>query len=268
MKYSGKTAVLILLILLNFLHYSCQRFEEESVILLSPYDLYINSQPSKVVSITVNCSSPNDLEQFIVRSQIEGSFSKKELDTLIHGKTFYYKYEFFVPEVIDSSRIILEFTLRDATSKIVNNIRVLQVNPVAKLLTEHAGYELFSGNSGKPDSYNLVDGVPLFSFLGDHSKLHISDTSDSNILLKRWVSPAHSQFVRFNGFDYPNCTNVSIRNAFNAGIKTAFVDNLNQGDIILAKTTDAKASFIAIKIVSIIDNDGSEWDRYIFNIKK
>lgn len=270
MRYYKKETVFLLLLLLTLFNNSCQKVEEESVILISPSEIYIITQPSKVVSITANCSSPLDLKQFTITSQIEGSFSEKKLDTLIGGKNFYFKFEYLVPDLTDSTKIIIEFTLKDASGKVVNNVRVLEVNPVAKYLTESAGHEMFSGKSGKQNAYNLIDGVPLFSHLADSAKMHIVDTSNSPTLLKRWVSPAHAKFVRFNGFDYPNCTNISIRNAFNSGIKTDFVDNLNQGDIILAKIIYPKSKeyFVAIKIINIFDNSGSEWDRYIFNIKQ
>jgi hypothetical protein len=268
--YCKEKIILFLSLLLCILCYSCQNNDEESVILLSPPELFISTQASKVVSITANCSSPFDLRQFTITSQIEGSFSEKKLDTIIDGKKLYFKFEYLVPDLTDSTNIIIEFVLKDVTGKVVNNMKVLQVIPVAKNLTETSGNEMFSGKSGKQNSYNLIDGVPLFSYLGDSSKMHIVDTSNSSSLIRKWISPAHVKFVRFNGFDYPNCTNISIRNAFNAGIKTDFVDNLNQGDIILAKIIYQKTKeyYVAIKIVSIIDNPGSDWDRYIFNFKK
>jgi hypothetical protein len=268
-----RTIHLLFLFLIYFCH-SCQKLENESIILISPAEFFISAQASKVVSITANCTSPVELKKFIISSQIEGSFSVKNLDTLISGKKFYIKFEYLVPDVTDSTKIIIEFTLIDANGGVVNNVRVLQVSPESKNLTETAGHEMFSGKSGKQNAYNLVDGIPLFSHLGDSTKMHIVDTSNSPSLIRRWISPAHARFVRFNGFDYPNCTNISIRNAFNAGIKTDFVDNLNQGDIILTKTIYPKSKdqsieyFMAIKIVNIIDNSASEWDRYIFNIKK
>jgi hypothetical protein len=139
-------------------------------------------------------------------------------------------------------------------------------------LTEYAGNVVYSGNSTKQNGYNLMLGSPEYTHLSDTSTLHIADTTDTDILLKRWVSPAGLKFVKFNGFDYANCTNISTRASYDAGIKTAFIDNLAEGDVYITnirdEDDDEKDVCIALKIVNIIDNEGSEMDRYIFNIKK
>jgi hypothetical protein len=241
------------------------------VVLLTPYQLVIsNVHPSEVVSLIVDCQSSAEMKQFTVTSRIEGKFSNTELDTAISGKHFYLRYEYIIPDVIESTQILLEFTLRDINGDVATNAKIVDVIAVAGYLKETAGHELFSGNSGKQNAYNILDGVPYYSHLADSSKMHIVDTSNTSVLLKRWISPSGLKFVRFNGFDYANCTNVSIKNAFNAGLKTEFVDNLIIGDIFLTKVTnkDATESYVAIKVVNIIDAVGSEWDRYIFNLKK
>jgi hypothetical protein len=258
-------------VLVSIFLISCQKNNEEGFILLTPYQLIITDvHPSDVVSLVVDCQSPNELKQFTITSRIEGDYSKKELDTTIGGKKFYLRYEYKVPNVIKSTQIILEFTLRDVLGEVVSNAKIIDVIATSKYLQETAGHELFSGKSGKQNAYNIVEGIPLYSNLADSMKMHIADTSNNTVLLKRWISPAGVKFVKFNGFDYANCTNVSIKEAFNAGIKTEFVDNITIGDVFLARinqTTQTEA-YVAIKIVNIIDATGSEWDRYVFNLKK
>jgi hypothetical protein len=256
--------------LLIFIVFSCQKKDEEAVVLITPFQLIINDvNPSDVVSFIVNCQSPVELKQFTVTSRIEGDFSRTELDTVILGKKFYLRYEYVVPEVIESTQILLEFTLRDASGGVATNAKIIEVVATDKYLKETAGHELFSGNSGKQNAYNILDGIPLYSHLADTLMMHIDDTSNSPVLLRKWISPSGLKFVEFNGFDYANCTNTSIRNAYNAGMKTEFVDNIVIGDIFLTRiSSELSESYIAIKIVNIIDADGSEWDRYIFNLKK
>jgi hypothetical protein len=210
------------------------------------------------------------MKQFTVTSRVEGFYSRTELDTMIAGKRLYMRFEYLVPELFESTRIILEFTLSDILDNVATNAKIIEVVATAKYLKETAGHELFSGNSGKQNAYNILAGIPLYMGLDSRGMMHIADTSDSPVLLKKWISPAGLKFVRFNGFDYANCTNLSVRNSYNAGIKTEFVDNLTIGDIFLTRINPSGITeeYIAIKIVNIIDDTGSEWDRYLFNLKK
>jgi hypothetical protein len=250
--------------------FSCQKEVDEAYVLLSPFDIYINSEPAKIISLEVTCHSPNEMKKLTISSRIVGSYSKTELDTLISGKDFYMHYEFLVPDLMETGTVMLEFTMRDASPQVVKNARIIEVVATTKYLVETAGHEMYSGNSGKQDGYDLLSGTPLFSNLADKALVHIADTSDSNILLKRWLSPAGIKFVKFSGFDYANCTDVTAKDAYNSGIKFDFVDNLSQGDILISRIPDAKSvySYVVIKIVNILDNAGSESDRYVFNIKK
>jgi hypothetical protein len=253
------------------LSFSCRKAEEKAVIFLSPDNIIIsNVKPLDVLSFEVSCHSPDDLKQLIVSSKLKDEFTNTELDTAISGNDFYMKFEYKVPALIESARILIEFTLKNVTSEIVTNARIIDIVVVPKYLKETAGHEIFTKTSGKQNSYNLLEGIPLFSHLSDSAKMHIADTSNSSVLLKRWVSPAGIKFVRFGGFDYANCSNISVKNSYDAGIKVDFVDNLIQGDILLTKipVTKTTETYVVLKVVNVIDAPGSEWDRIIFNLKK
>ncbi len=265
MKRSFYLGLMITLLLI-----SCQKKNEKAVVLLSPFDIHISAQSSQVVVIEVNCSSPFELKQLIIKSRIEGEYSKTELDTSISGKTLYFQYEYRVPDLTDTTSITLEFVLIDASNENVSNYRVINVTPSFVYLTETAGHELFSGNSGFQNGYNLVSGTPNYLHLTDSSDVHIADTTNSETLLYRWISPAGIKFVKFNGFDYANCTNVSAKAAYNGGVKLEFLNNISVGDIYITKirTIEFQEIYPVIKITGIINLPGSESDRYIFNIKK
>lgn len=267
--YHTRRTILLVPIFIAFLFFSCQGKKDEIVIILNPYQLVLgNINPHDVVSIVIDCKSPDELKHLLVTSRVEGNFSNKELDTLISGSRFYYRYEYIVPEVLESTRILLEFTLTDSRGEVATNMKVLDVITTAKYLKETAGHEMFSGHSGKQNAYNIIDGAPLYSRIADTLNMHLADTSKSDVLLNRWISPAGVKFVKFNGFDYANCTNVSIQNSFESGIKTEFIENMNIGDIYLVRVKNSSTSYVAIKIVNIVDAPGNEWDRYVFNLKK
>jgi hypothetical protein len=264
-----RTNITLGLIITCFL-LSCQKKNEKAVILLSPFDLYIPAEPKEVVVINITCNSPFEMKQFVVKSRMDGGFSHTELDTAISGKDFFLQYEYQVPDVTESSEIILEFNLVDASNERIINFRVIEVLSSAVYLTETAGHEMYSGNSGKHDGYNLLTGTPQYRHLADSSQLHIADTTKNETLLKRWISPAGAKFVKFNGLDYANCTSTSAKAAYNAGLKSEFVNDIQVGDIYISKirNIDLKETYPVIKVVDIIDLPGSDSDRYIFNIKK
>jgi len=250
--------------------FSCEKKNEKAVILLSPLNLYIPAKTSEVVVIDVTCHSPFELKQLLIKSRIEGDYFFTELDSSISGKNFYLQYEYRVPELNDTSNVFLEFFLFDESNEKVSNFRVIIATPEAVFLTETAGHIVYSGNSGEQNGYDLVLGSPRFLHLADSAKIHIADTTNSETLLKRWISPAGVRFVKFNGFDYANSTNLSAKNAFSSGVKYELLNSIEAGDIYITeiKTSDNRLIYPVIKIVDVIDQPGSASDRYVFNLKK
>ena len=257
------------LLLITLLLFSCQKEEDQAYVLLSPFEIYLNSEPAQVIAVEVSCHTLAGIKQLLVTSRIVGSYSVTVLDTLVSGNDFNFTFEYLVPDMFESGTIFLEFTMIDVASKSTKNARIIEVEASKKYLVETAGHEMFSGNSGRQDGYNLLTGVPLFTSMADSSFIHIADTSNSDVLLRRWLSPAGNKFVKFSGFDYANCTDLSAQDAYNAGIKFDFVDNLAQGDILITRSKNSSGfTYIVIKVVNIIDNPGSTSDRYVFNIKR
>jgi len=257
-------------LIFSLLFFSCEKKNEKAVILLSPFEMYIPAQTSEVVVIEVNCHSPIELKQLIIKSRLEGGYSVTELDSIISGKELYLRYEYLVPVLSENSTISLEFTIIDVSGERVSNFRMIQATGAALYLKETAGHEMFSGFSAKQNGYNLVTGTPNFLHLSDSSDVHIADTTNTETLLKRWVSPAGIKLVRFNGFDYANCTNTTAKSAYDAGIKNDYIENVAEGDIYITRirSRDLKEIYPVIKIMNVTDNPGAESDKYVFNIKK
>jgi hypothetical protein len=260
-----------LLFFLSLVLFSCQKENEKAVILLSPLDIHIAAKSSDVVVIQVKCSSPFEMKRLVIYSRVEGGYAQTELDSSISGKEFSFPFEYMVPDLTDSTSITLEFALYDDTNEKVSNYRVINVIPSYTYLVETAGHELYSGKSGKQNGYNLLTGVPNYLHLSaDSADVHIADTTNSETLLNRWVSPAGAEFVKFNGFDYANSTNISVKEAWSAGLKLEFINKLEVGDIYITKIRSGEIDQVyrVLKITGIVDLAGSESDRYVFNIKK
>jgi hypothetical protein len=266
MKYSSILAACLLISLC----YSCKKENDKALLLLSPLELYIPAESDEVVVIGISCSSPAELSQLIIRSRIQGSYSEQVLDTALSGRKFNMQFEYMVPNVDEKLDIILEFELHDSNDDPVSNFKVLEVTPHSIILTETAGNEIYSENSGKQNGFNILTGAPVFLNLADSSKVHFADTTNTDVLLNRWISPAGVMFVKFNGLDYANCTNLTARAAYNAGLKQEMLNNMAAGDIYITRirNKDLVEIYAVIKITDIFDEPGSLSDRYVFNLKK
>ncbi|MCK4662232.1 MAG: hypothetical protein KAT68_05165 [Bacteroidales bacterium] len=266
--------VLFFLIILFFI--SCKKENDPCLLLITPDDYYYVQEPNDILSFNISCSSINTLKKFTITSKTKNTFSKTELDTLINADKFYLVFEYQVPKFPDSVTILnLLFTLTDNGGNQTQMLKTIEIRS-ERVLEETAGHVMYSHSSEKYDAYNLLSGNPIHSEIVDSSQIHIMDISvDSicgNSLMRKWVSPAGIKFVRFNDFDYPNSTIISLMNSYKAGIKNDFIENLNEEDIILTKITDTEDTdsivYVAIKIINIIDADSTDMDRYVFNIKK
>ncbi|MCK4919400.1 MAG: hypothetical protein KAS71_00050 [Bacteroidales bacterium] len=262
----------ILIFFFLFLLFSsgCEEKNEKTSLIVSPLNLYIPAQSLEVVSLEVSCNSEIDLSNFKITSQIQGKFSQTEFDSVISGNVFSYRFEYSVPLLLENTTILLEFAIEDIQSNLYRNARMLEVTAAELLLAESTGHEFYSKYSGKENAYNLIEGESIFFNSLDYMHAHIADTSVSNRLERVWISPAGLSFIRYNDFDYANCTNISIRSAFLSGNQKQFIDELQQGDIIMMRQEGEGENelFFVVKITGLYDETGSDYDRYIFNLKK
>ncbi len=162
------------------------------------------------------------------------------------------------------------FLLETENGGLLESGRIIEVRITEKMLDETAGHEMYTRASEKQNAYDLILGNPLFSHLADSSVMHIMDTTDSDKLLRKWLSPASSRFVRYNGFDYANASNRTVKEAFNSGIKHEFLLDIKNDDIIIARFYDnnADTSYCVVKVTDVVDLPGKESDKYVFNIKR
>lgn len=257
---------------------SCKKDKNSPALLfVYPEFGHINAIPAQVITFTVNGSSDAALlSHFSLRSKIPLSNYVSLVDSALENKTFSMRYDYLVPVFTQSTSIQIEFILRDKDGNETKMARVINVIiQTVNALTETTGHEMYSALSGKQDAYDIVSGTPLFSQSSSLSIQHIKDSSvdDSTgtyLLSKKWVSPAGLKFVRFVDFDYANATPGTLKQAYEAGIQKNFIANIAQDDIILSRlpVSNPDSGYLAIKLVYVIDQDSSDFDRYIFNVKK
>ncbi len=248
----------------------CEEKEGDKLFLLvTPQELIIPAETGSMVVFQVTAQSEATLTSLVITQYHDHAEPLTLIDTLLSSKTLAYVYSYQVPELSDSSNIIIDFTIADNEPGSLSLRRRIRVHNASELLSETTGHVMYSSLSGKPNAFNIDLLEPVFEEDYPNSMLHILDLSvDSihhNTLSKRWGSPAGYRFVKFQHFNYAAATGTSLQNAYDAGMKLSIVDNISDEDIILLGFDDAARA--AIYVSMVIDADSTVSDRYIFNIK-
>ncbi len=256
---------------------SCNK-DEESYIIIEPTLLFEEVSCGDILSYNVRGFSVQSFQTLEISLKPEKEFSRVLFDTLLESSRFNFSIEFEVPVMAESfTEADLVFKATEDNGNTVSFIKLLHINNL-NLLNETTGHEIFSGlavNSNSFDAFSFLTNTPLHSDLADSSLLDIVDATDSTFretesLSRKWKSPAGAKFVRFNDFDFGNANQSDLILSFRAGKSSPFIDNLNEKDIILVEfnQNDTVNHYCAVKINTIIDTEGIENDRYIFDLKK
>ncbi len=271
----------VILFLSFFIFHSCKDKDvDEIVIALKPESFQIMANVGDYIIIETKVQSNSKLNKFVINQTINSQQSTVILDSLISVKSFNFDYSYFVPDidVSLSNEIKLVFTFIDDNGNSQKRTKIIIVNKedeVDEPLSEILGSEMFSRLASNKNAFDLKSLQPLNYETADSSIRYIEDYSFDTTSVKvdtlshKWVSPAGLKFLKYNSFDYANASSQSIKDSYLSGIETDFIDHIEEGDIILTylSKADEGHEFYAIKIMYIIDNDGVEEDRYVFNIK-
>lgn len=240
---------------------------------VTPDYLIFSSKAGNIVTFQVQATSGVGLSQFVLTSKKGNSFTQTLKDSSLSGiKTFKFTYEYLVLNDATSYSVIINFRVIDKNGDEKSSARQINVVINDSPLVEYTGNTFYSLNSQNADAYNLVNLTPQFSSIavtGIRDLQNAPDNDNSNTLARSWISPAGGKFVLFNGFDYVNATRLSLQNAYLTGTKLDKISNLQENDIVLTKLgRPDSAIYAAIRIAQIVDQDLSENDRYVFNVKK
>ncbi len=257
------------LLIVMLLFVACNDDEDPTLLHVHPVNSYMAVKMKDVVSFNIEGTSVNNLKSFTINSKADQEYSQTILDSTISGNSFFLFYELKVP-VYEKDKVDLKlsFIIEDDKGNQSRIGKVLYVTG-EDILVETAGHVFYSHASEKHDAYDLLEEEPVYTELYDSASIHIMDVSvdsiDGNTLKRKWKSPAGIKFVRFNDYDYANANYETLRNAYLAGVKNDYLQNIMSEDIILTKTD---SSYMAIKISAVYDMDSTDMDRYVFNIKK
>ena len=237
---------------------------------ISPEANRLNREGGSVVNFVVSIQSTEDLRRYRVSENIDnGGFNLlKEAD--ISGKFYSDFFDYTVPDTFDFGlhEIVIKFSTLDVRGNLMERAKVINVNITERTLTEYGGNTMYSNLSSQPDAFDLLNGSSKYS---SDTLAHIRDFTLANpndSLGKAWTSPMPGiSFVRIGsgGFDYGNATDQNVMTSYEAGVKNDTIRNLKAEDVILTKIND---TYVAVKLVLVIDEAGTTNDRYFFSIKR
>ncbi|MBK8226343.1 MAG: hypothetical protein IPK70_04105 [Flavobacteriales bacterium] len=255
---------------------ACKRGNDIPVLTVSPSSPVIAVTSGNVVAFRIlGSSDKSSLSRLTITSKRDNDFTVTVVDTSLSGSAFSWDWEYEVPHAAAAYSTKLTFDLYEEDGDRMSARRTLSVSLGATLLTETTGHQLYSRNSAiqGESAFDLEERVPVL-YTVDSTRRDIQDNpaSASDTQLSRsWISPAGGRMVRFNGFDYANATNVSVRNAFNSGVPLEEMSSIAVNDIIIVRLGSLPANvshYALIRITDILDVDGTaDNDRYTFNLK-
>jgi len=267
-KLVSLTAVGFILIGLLF---SCEENNDSNILFfIEPDKNYLEIQKQEKIDFTVKCESNNEIKNFKIGTKTSEFAIDYFFDSTINKNNFNLSYSYKVPENYNQDEITVVFYVKDVNNQEKKLAKKIIITKIDTLLNETTGHTFYSKLSEEADAYNLLENKAIYTNYSDSSDIHIYDVSTDSIhgnnLSRRWETMTNSNFVKFNDFDYANATNVSLKEAYNSGVKKEFVSDIQTENIIIANINETE--LVAIKVTGVHDNDSTQNDRYIFNLKK
>jgi hypothetical protein len=250
---------------------NCEEKESSDILLfVDPDKNYIKIEKNDRIDFTIKCESNKKIRKFRMGTKSSDFAIDYFFDTTINQNNFNINYPYTVPKESTQDEITVVFAVENVNNKEKKLAKRIMITKADTLLNETTGHTLYSNLSEEADGYNLLQNKAVYTNYSDSSDIHIYDLSTDSIhgnnLSRRWETMTSVNFVKFNDFDYSNATNVSLKEAYNSGVKKEFVANIQTEDIIIANINDD--TLVAIKITGVYDPDSTQDDRYIFNMKK
>lgn len=253
----------------------CKRENKVPILRISPSNHDIDVVSGDVVTFGINCQSDNStLARLVIKSKRGNGFTTVVIDSALSGTSFRWNWEYQAAHATASYMELLTFELIDADGEQMSTTRALYVTLTQTVLVETSGHLFYSKNSPvHPESaFDLQDRVQVL-YTADSTRRDIQDnpSGTDEVLSRSWISPAGGRFVRFNGFDYANATDVALRNAYLSGVPVEQLSNVEVGDIIITKLGSLPVNtgfYAAVRVTGIVDEPGTaDNDRYQFNMK-
>jgi hypothetical protein len=260
---------LFFLLLTIFIFIGCNKDSDETNegITITPLDNYFEKKPGSIINFTVRFESRKELIKYRITETIDNSNSTTIKEENISGKNHLDWFDYTIPQFEDygTHEIKLVFSAFDINGNSMNRAKIIYVNIDERILTEYSGNNLYSSLTNQFNAYDLLTSTPKYSSDTTSHIIDLTVTNPTDTLSRSWASPYGIKFVKHNSFDYGNATDLTVQNAYNSGIKNDTIRSLATDDVILTKINN---SYIALKLIYVIDDLGKTNDKYIFSIKR
>ena len=253
---------------------SCEPEQAGSPILvfLSPSESHIEANSNDHVFIRIDSRTEAGSHLHLKVESIDVlNGAQQVFDSSFSFRKINYLFDYVVPAYPDSTESLMVFTLMNDDGDQIQIAKRLFVNKGASSVKETSGNVMYSSLSAEPSAFSLAGLTPAYLADSLTRALDMIDASseDKNgdgSLSRAWVSRTDLLFVKFSGFNYADADAVTISNSYKSGIKLSTVNNLKDGDIVIAGRGNKAIG--AIQILTVSDLDGHENDKYVFSIKK
>lgn len=135
-------------------------------------------------------------------------------------------------------------------------------------LSEQTGVTIYSPASGKPDGFVVASRtvVSVAAATQGTVDIYMYQSSDSgDEMLAEWRSQTGLLFTRVTGVDYSTLTYSSMKSVYASALKNVNVPDIRTDDLIIVGTETGP--LLAIKVMGVYDEYGTENDRCVLNIK-
>jgi hypothetical protein len=263
-----KKNLLITLITLSFLT-ACKKENDKPVIIVSPSELIQYGNPGDVIDWNISITSDIKLARLIIKVQPVNSFEQVYKDSLLYTKNFSWKLQYLIPQSQAGKLVYFNFTVIDEDGNESVALKEIQVGD--ELLTETSGLQFFTRSNLSNNAFDL-EALLQSSTTSDSTIRDIQEFTQDTTLqspTSYWFSPAAGKFVKANSYDYGNATLLTAKNLFLGSIQKDVTDSLVAGDIYITKLGSTSVDkYVVLKIISINDSPGNNFDNYTFNVKK
>lgn len=264
---------LLLVLFTALVLFNCEEEQATSPILvfLTPTGTTIEANTNDHVFITVEASTNigNTLSLHI--ESVDDLYGIQPLfDSIFNRTSFNYMFDYIVPQFPDSTETLLIFSLANDVNDEAKIAKRILINKGESFVSESTGHIIYSSASDKPNSFSLKSLSP--GYLADSAtfEVDIVDASDIAIhgetLSRTWISHTGLSFVQFNGFNYASANSLTIKNAYEIGVKLSKITNIQDSDVYLVGK--GSAAIGVIQVVAVTDQPMVTDDKYTFSIKK
>ena len=273
-----KRILSILLCLMAFLAFGCTNEDDATVVAIfgTPSSYIVNCGDKIYIDITA--TTLNSTLTDISVTAFDPEHGKDEIISINPGTKEYRERIFWEVPSMTKDTTLIDIMISATDNENVSNdcqLKLTAVGGDTALLPERSGITLYSSMSGKQDAFSFITLQPLLSSSDseDCDLVFTMSSEDDSNMTPTWSTKTNLVFCRANSFDYSSATWGNVYAVFNSSIRTDAVSGLLTDDIILLGReihTEDNVKVYAIgvcKIMAIYDENGTQNDRIIFNLK-